>query len=248
MADSYQINVSGPDAKTVVIPPVNGIDGTPLGPAGNGKDGVAGKFDHTCEQQATPGLPGNFGTGAPPADSGASGANAFNVTITCSEYSGGTLMLLNNGGAGADGNSGGKGGSGSDGGNAGKQPAKACTDVIAGGTGGNAGRGGAAGKAGDGGNAGDIAVVYGPGFSDNPVSAISNGGKAGMYGQPGLPGTPGKGGMGSDGTQASSGAAAGGGASGGGGKGGYGGSFEANPDKKMPGTYLKISVMAHTGS
>src|SRR5262245_8090830 len=118
MADSYQINVSGPDAQTVVITPVNGIDGTPLGPAGNGKDGQAG-FDNTCKVQATPGCPGNLGTGAPPADSGAKGGNAFSVTITCSEYSGGPLTLLNNGGAGADGNSGGRGGSGSDGGNAG---------------------------------------------------------------------------------------------------------------------------------
>jgi len=248
MTDSYQINVSGADAKTVVIPPVDGKDGMALGPAGNGKDGVAAKFDHTCEQQATPGLPGNPGTAAPSADSGANGGNAFNVTITCSEYSGAPLTLLANGGAGANGNSGGKGGNGSNGGNAGKQPAKACTDVIPGGVGGNAGAGGNAGGAGDGGNAGDVVVVFGTALSGVPVSAVSNGGKPGLFGQPGGPGKAGQGGIGSDGNPASSGVMAGGGASGGGGKGGYGGSFNASSDSTKPARYVKISVMAHTGS
>jgi hypothetical protein len=41
---------------------------------------------------------------------------------------------------------------------------------------------------------------------------------------------------------------AGGGASGTGGKGGYGGSFKADEDATQPTHYLKISVMAHTGS
>lgn len=240
MATSFDVSVSGAKAKTAIVPPVDGIDGEALGPKGNGADGVADKF-HACTQQAGPGLPGNFGTGALPADSGANGGDAPSVTITCSQYAGDPLVLVNNGGDGADASSGGNGGKGSDGGNAGSQP-KGCTQTITGGTGGAAGQGGNAGSGGRAGNAGDIVIVYGSDFASVPVSATSNGGNPGKFGQPGAAGTPGKGGLGSDGTAAASGGRAGGGASGKGGDGGYGGSFNATQDSTKPASYLKISV------
>jgi hypothetical protein len=240
MATSFDVTVSGAKAQTAIVPPVNGKDGLPLGAAGNGANGQADAF-HKCTMQAGPGLPGNPGIGAPPANSGANGGDAYSVIITCSQYAGDPLALLNNGGDGADASSGGNGGNGSDGGNAGTQP-KGCTQTIAGGVGGGAGQGGNAGSGGKAGNAGDIVVIYGSSFTSVPISATSNGGNPGKFGQPGLPGTPGKGGLGSDGTAAGSGGAAGGGAFGKGGDGGYGGSFNATQDSTKPSGYLKISV------
>jgi hypothetical protein len=246
MTVDYDLNVSGSKAQTVVNTPVNGKNGEPLGPAGNGKDGQADLW-HKCVQPAGPGQPGNAGFGAPPADGGANGGNAVSVTITCSEYSGDPVSLLNMGGDGATGNTGGVGGSGSSGGNAGKQP-KGCNDVISGGIGGAAGSGGNAGAGGKAGNAGDVVVVYGSGFSQVPISAQSGGGQVGMFGQPGQAGTPGTGGLNSDGTSALSGSAAGGGGSGKAGDGGYGGSFKATTDPNKPPRYLMISVQTHVGT
>lgn len=245
MSDTYDVNVSGANAQTVVIPPVNGKDGDPLGPAGDGADGTA--QNKTCVQQAGPGLPGNGGSGAPSAPGGANGGDAYTVTITCSEYSGAPLSLRNWGGNGGNGNDGGAGGKGSDGGKAGNQPT-GCKQLIYGGIGGAAGSGGNAGGAGKGGNASDVVVVYGSGFSALPVTADSKGGNPGKVGQPGTAGTPGKGGLNSDGTQNYSGSAGGGGSSGTAGAGGYGGSFTGNTDKSQGPTYLKISVQSHLGT
>jgi hypothetical protein len=245
MAGTYDLNVSGAKAQTIVITPVNGKDGAPLGPAGDGPDGKAQY--KTCTQQAGPGLPGNEGTTAPTAQGGANGGDAVTATITCSEYSGGKLALLNHGGDGADGNSGGAGGKGSAGGKAGNQPT-GCKQLIYGGIGGAAGGGGNAGGAGKGGNASDVVVISGSGFSSPPVTADSAGGNPGKVGTPGNAGNPGQGGLNSDGTQNSSGAQGGGGASGTAGAGGYGGSFKAYTDTKKPSTYLKISVQSHLGT
>jgi len=243
MATSYDLNVSGPDGKPDPVTPVNGKSATPLGPEGNGADGKA-TYTGKCESPAGPGQPGNHGCSAPPATAGANGLDAFSVVITCDAYSGAPLKLLNAGGTGAAGNSGGRGGDGSDGGNAGKQP-KACTGTIPGGYGGGAGNGGNAGTGGNGGNAGDIVVVYGPGFTDTPVSADSQGGTTGASGTPGDPGTPGKGGLDSAGDPAPIGATGDYGNQPGTPTAGYGGSFVANQDNTKPSTYLKVSVSSH---
>jgi hypothetical protein len=239
MASSYDLNVSGSKAQTVVKPPVNGKDGQPLGPDGNGANGTASAWG--CTTPAGIGQPGNYGHGAPPADNGDNGGDAYSVTITCSEYSGAPLNLLNSGGDGATGQNGGTGGKGSDGGNAGKQP-KACKGVIQGGVGGASGSGGNAGGGGKAGNAGDVVVVYGSGFTQVPISADSSGGNAGGVGQPGPAGTPGKGGLNSDGSSAMVGSMGGAGQSGKAGDGGYGGSFSASADPSKPANYLMISV------
>lgn len=245
MASTYAINVSGKSPPTVIIPPVPGVDGPPLGTAGNGADGESsGLFGWTCKKPAGPGLPGNGGLGAPPAQGGANGGNACSVTITIADYSGDPLMILNNGGNGANGNDGGVGGKGSDGGKAGRQPS-ACKTIVPGGIGGNAGNGGDAGAGGAAGNAADIVVTMGKSFGQPPVGADSSGGTAGLFGQPGVAGAPGNGGTGSDGTIASGGTPASNGHQPPGGNGGYGGSFVANIDPSQAPTYVKISVQAY---
>lgn len=248
MASAYAISVSGKSPPTVIIPPVPGVDGKPLGAAGNGADGQSsGWFGGKCKKPAGPGLPGNGGFGAPPAQGGANGGNAHSVTITISDYSGDPLMILNNGGNGANGNDGGVGGKGSDGGTAGHQPS-ACKAIIPGGIGGNAGNGGDAGAGGTAGDAADIVVTMGHGFSHIPVGAVSNGGTAGLFGQAGIAGNTGSGGTGSDGTIAPGGTPANNGTQPPGGQGGYGGSFVAKVDPGQALTYLKISVQSHSAA
>src|SRR5208283_4880069 len=102
MTTTYDLNVSGPSGQPDPQTPVNGKDGLPLGPSGNGADGKQSWW--TCEQPAGPGLPGNSGHPAPPAGNGNNGLDAYSVVITCQEYSGAPLNLLNAGGDGAAGN------------------------------------------------------------------------------------------------------------------------------------------------
>lgn len=246
MASSYDIVVSGTKAQAVVIPPVNGKDGEPLGPAGNGSPGVAGTgvYSKTCVTQATPGETGNFGLNAPAAQGGNNGASAFTVTITCNSYSGDPLNIANLGGDGSDGNDGGAGGKGSDGGKAGTQP-KPCKQFVTGGPGGRSGNGGAAGNGGDAGSAADINVIYGPGISGVPAGATGASGVPGKAGVAGLTGTPGAGGLNSDGTSADPGGTGGPGASGIPGTIGYAGSFNATPGTNVPDTYLQIATTSH---
>lgn len=246
MASSYDIVVSGTKAKAVVITPVNGRNGDPLGPDGNGANGECDPHNSKkCAVPAGPGQPGNGGFDAPPAVAGGGGLDAFAVTITCTDYSGDPLNIANLGGDGALGNTGGVGGAGSDGGNAGTQP-PCCKQLVYGGIGGGAGKGGAAGNGGDAGGAGDIIVTYGAGLSGIPAGATSGSGTPGQPGTPGDPGTPGAGGMNSDGTQYDPGARGGPGAAGTIGKAGYAGSFTATVDKAVAPRYLKIETSPHS--
>jgi len=241
MTFAYDIDVSGTKGHTNPKTPVDGFNGPTLGPDGNGHDGKESWW--TCERSATGGENGLHGEGAPGADNGANGGDAFSISITCSEFVGPGLRMLNMGGDGAHGNDAGHGGTGSDGGNAGKQPS-ACKQVINGGIGGNAGNGGNAGSGGNGGNAGQISLVYGPGFSAVPLSAYSGGGGGGDPGTYGSPGQPGLGGYNSDGTRAASGAEANYGDQGLIGLTGKGGSFTARQDASKAPTFMRIIVKA----
>ncbi|MEA2080912.1 MAG: hypothetical protein U9P00_13865 [Pseudomonadota bacterium] len=218
----------------------HGTDGKPLGDDGNGTPGKAkwGK----CKTAAQPGDPGNHGDTAPVTKNGGNADSAYGLTFTCSEYVGGTILLLNHGGDGGKGGNAGRGGNGSDGGDAGHQP-KDCTEVIYGGTGGNSGQGGSAGCGGDAGSAGDVNVIYGPGISGTPVSVHSTAGKAGMQGLHGNGGNPGAGGKNSDGTSASGGGNGGSGSVGHGGKSGYDGSVNYQPDPKAAPKSLSITIL-----
>lgn len=239
---SYQIDVSG--AKGVPNPkrPVNGIDGPPLGPEGNGTNGKSSLG--WCTLNAGPGHNGIQGETAPGADNGANGKSAYSVVITCDEFVGDGLRLLNLGGDGANGNDAGNGGSGSDGGNAGKQPGACKSTPINGGIGGNAGNGGTAGSGGDAGNAAAVGLIYGPGFNAVPLSAYSGGGTGGQPGKYGAPGNPGLGGFDSNGVRAESGASASYGGQGSIGNSGKGGAFDAKQDSSKPPFYLRIAVVS----
>lgn len=239
MTTIYDLDVSGSSGKPNPITPINGIDGTPLGPDGNGSDCVTSWSK--CVSQAGPGKPGNAGTAAPSASCGANGQSSFSVVITCQEFSGSSLTLSNKGGDGAPGNDGGKGGNGSDGGNAGSQEGK-CTDFIRGGIGGSAGSGGNAGSGGAGGNAGAFALVYGSGFTSVPVSVFSQGGTGGVAGKSGGPGVSGQGGLNSDNSRALSGGAGSYGIQGSNGPAGFVPEASIKQDDSVPKFYLKISV------
>jgi len=245
MATTYDLDMSGLNGVPNPEKPVDGTDGLPLGPSGNGAPGQGSKY--TCDQDAGPGLSGNAGLQAPGAKNGANGNDAYTVTITCAAFSGAGLTLLKSGGDGAVGNDGGKGGTGSAGGNAGKQPA-GCKQVISGGIGGAAGKGGAAGSGGKAGNGGNVNVVYGPGIASLPVAPTGVGGIGGLPGKYGAPGTPGKGGLDSDGTPNLSGATGSYGAQGGLGKGGKSGSFTSTQDPKQGSSYLMISVQTNVST
>ncbi len=244
MAIQYDLLVKGPDGQDAPNPMTPGVNGLPLGPAGNGAPGTKDMFGK-CEKPAGPGLPGNKGVGAPPAESGENGTDAYAVKITCGAFNGNPVSLLVSGGNGGMAGSGGVGGNGGDGGNAGTQP-KSCTGVISGGMGGPSGVGGTAGNGGDAGKSADVSIIYGPQITTIPVSAKITAGTPRNPGNPGDPGTPGKGGLNSDGTHALPGGQAGSGGQGNGGKQGYTGAFNSNMDPSQAPTYVSISIVPPT--
>lgn len=240
MPDNYDLVVSGTVGKDAPNPMTKGVNGDPLGPDGNGAPGESGWFK--CKKPAGPGKRGNQGQQAPNADSGGNGGDVSPLTLTCSQFQGGTLSVLVRGGNGGRGGSGGKGGDGSTGGNAGKQPGE-CTQIIPGGTGGGSGGGGNAGAGGCGGNAADVTAIYGPQLGGSAVSVMNIGGTPGIVGNAGDPGDVGAGGLNSDGTRALDGAQGPGGLPAQSGPPGYGGSFQSSSDPSKPANYLSLSVV-----
>ncbi len=197
MTPKYLLDASGKDAAKVTETPVQAENGVPLGPEGDGKDGVNGYF-WGCETEPTKGQTGNYGTGGGKGLPGNNGGDCWTMTITIDNFSGAAFQVGALGGKGSDAVGGARGGDGSDGGDAGKNT-KHCTTAAPGGTGGAAGNGGDGEMGGTGGNGGDVTIHYGTGFAETPVTAETQGGTAGLNSQPGSFGTPGKGGLNSDG-------------------------------------------------
>lgn len=239
---SAELVMATSDGASVVnpVPPVKGADGPELGPEGNGAPGKQslGK----CVKPAEAGHPGNDGQAPDPVANGGNGSSVLGLKLSCGEFVGSAITLVNIGGNGGNGGDGGPGGDGSAGGDAGAQP-KPCGGVIDGGRGGAGGKGGQAGGGGDGGAAGDVTVLLGQGLPSSPVTVNSAGGRPGRQGTPGPAGTPGAGGLNSDGTQAPSGGSNGSGGQGSPGIAGYAGSLAVRTDETAPPRSLVISVL-----
>lgn len=231
----------GPDGVTP-HPVPTGTPGEPLGPEGNGPPGKTDPFRIKCEQPAGPGLPGNDGGTAPPANSGVNGESAPGGRFTCDEFVGAALDVWNHGGNGGNGASAGAGGNGGPGGNAGHQP-KPCRDVILGGSGGRGGMGGRAGNGGDAGSGGNVTVLLGTDLPGGLVSVDSRPGRPGEQGQPGGAGTPGQSGRNSDNSLAPAAGQLGPGAVGTAGRAGASGSVALRSDSSLGPTGILIAIL-----